>query len=267
MRLLGERMKETANEARSEGALASAVRRLRAARRVVVLTGAGVSAESGVPTFRGPEGLWRKYRPEDLATPEAFKRDPKLVWEWYAWRREKIAACRPNPAHAALAALEARVPELLLVTQNVDGLHAVAGSRRVVELHGCLWRVCCTRCGDRRDDRRVPPPELPPRCEAAGPSGGRCGALVRPDVVWFGEALPGGAVETAFGAARTAEVVLVVGTSSIVYPAAALPQIAQGAGAFVVEVNPEQTPLTPLADVSLRGRAAEIVPELVEAGA
>jgi NAD-dependent protein deacetylase/lipoamidase len=236
--------------------LAAAAKRLGAARRIVVLTGAGVSAESGVPTFRGPGGLWRQHRAEDLATPEAFDRDPRLVWEWYAWRREIIAPLTPNAAHSALAALEARTPEFLLATQNVDGLHAAAGSRRLVELHGTIWRMRCMACAHARDDRRVPLLEVPPLCA--------CGAVLRPDVVWFGEALSQAAVTQAFEAARQAEVVLVIGTSSLVYPAAALPQVARAGGAFVVEVNPEATPLTPLADVSLRGTAASLVPALVE---
>jgi NAD-dependent deacetylase len=232
---------------------AEAAARLREAQRVLVLTGAGVSAESGVPTFRGPQGLWRSFRPEDLATPEAFARDPGLVWEWYAWRRETVAACAPNPAHRALAALEARVPEFLLATQNVDGLHARAGSRRLVELHGSLWRVRCTGCGEVAA-RREPVPELPPRC--------RCGSVLRPDVVWFGETLPVEALQRAFTAAREAQVVLVVGTSSLVHPAAAIPEAALFAGACVVEVNPEPTPLSDRATVSLRGRAADVVPWL-----
>ena len=236
--------------------IASAAGRLRAARRVVVLTGAGVSAESGVPTFRGPGGLWREFRPEDLATPEAFARAPRLVWEWYAWRREIIAPLGPNAAHFALAALEARTPEFLLATQNVDGLHAAAGSRRLVEMHGSIWRLRCTSCDFARDDRQVPLPEMPPRCA--------CGSLLRPGVVWFGEGLDQAVVTQAFESARQAEVVLVVGTSSLVYPAAALPQMARASGAFVIEVNPEPTPLTPGADVSLRGTAASLVPALVE---
>jgi NAD-dependent deacetylase len=236
--------------------LAAAARRLRGAARVVVLTGAGVSAESGVPTFRGPGGLWGRYRPEDLATPEAFARDPRLVWEWYAWRRQIIAPLPPNAAHFALAALEERTPEFLLATQNVDGLHAAAGSRRMVEMHGTIWRLRCTACDYARDDREVPLPQVPPLCA--------CGALLRPDVVWFGEGLSEPVVTRAFETARQAEVVLVVGTSSLVHPAAALPQLARASGAFVIEVNPEATPLTPMADVSLRGPAASLVPALVE---
>jgi NAD-dependent deacetylase len=236
--------------------ISEAAARLRDAQHVLVLTGAGISAESGVPTFRGPDGLWRRHRPEELATAEAFERDPRLVWEWYAWRRDTIAPLVPNAAHRALAALESRVPEYLLATQNVDGLHAAAGSRRMVELHGTLWRLRCTACGHAADDRRVPLPELPPRCA--------CGGLLRPGVVWFGEALPEDAVAQAFEAARGADAVLVIGTSSLVYPAAALPQVARAEGALVIEVNPEATPLTPLVQVSLRGTAASVVPALVE---
>lgn len=242
--------------------ITGAALRLRGARSVVVLTGAGVSAESGVPTFRGPGGLWRSHRPEDLATPEAFARDPRLVWDWYAERREAVAACRPNRAHEALAALERRVADFVLATQNVDGLHAAAGSRLLFELHGSLWRTLCTGCGTRRDDRRVPLLERTPRCTEAS-----CGALLRPDVVWFGEPLPEEAVTAVLAAARRADVVLVVGTSSIVYPAAALPQIARSAGAFVVEVNPEPTPLTPLAHVSIRSVAGRALPAILEAAA
>lgn len=239
--------------------IAEAARRIATAQRVLALTGAGVSAESGVPTFRGPEGLWRQYRPEDLATPEAFARDPRLVWEWYAWRRERIAPLQPNAAHRALASLEARLAGFLLATQNVDRLHQSAGSRRLVELHGSLWVVRCTACGEEREDRRVPLPQLPPRCE--------CGGLLRPGVVWFGEPLPAAAIEAAFTAGHEADVVLVVGTSSVVYPAAAIAPAARARGAFVIEVNPEETPLTRLADAALHGPAAEIVPRLLQEAA
>ena len=235
--------------------VATAAGRLRDAARVLVVTGAGISAESGVPTFRGPGGLWREYRPEDLATAAAFERDPRLVWEWYDWRRRSIAAVRPNLAHHAIAGLESRVAEFLLATQNVDGLHAAAGSRRLLELHGSLWVLRCMGCGQEREDRRAPLAELPPRCT--------CGGLLRPGVVWFGEALAQSVLTDSFAAARKAEVVLVVGTSSVVYPAAALPETARAHGAFVIEVNPEPTPLTDLADVSLRGTAVALVPALV----
>jgi NAD-dependent deacetylase len=235
--------------------MADAAARLRGARRVLAVTGAGVSAESGVPTFRGTDGLWREFRAADLATPEAFARDPKLVWEWYAWRREAIAPARPNAAHDALVELERRVPGFLLATQNVDGLHSLAGSRRLVELHGSIWRMRCVECGHVAEDRSVPLPEVPPRCA--------CGTVLRPDVTWFGEMLPVRAVEEAVAAARSAQVVLVIGSSSIVYPAAALPEMARAAGACVIEVNKEPTPLTVSAHVSLRGPAAELVPALV----
>ena len=243
----------------TEPVLLEAGARLRAARRVLVLTGAGISAESGVPTFRGPEGLWRQFRPEELATADAFARDARLVWEWYDWRRQKIAEVVPNAAHHAIARLESRVPEMLLATQNVDGLHAQAGSRKMAELHGSLWTLRCMECGVEREDRRAPLETLPPLCD--------CGGLLRPGVVWFGEALRQDVLSRAFAAAREAEVVLVVGTSSVVHPAAALPEMARAHGAYVVEVNPEQTPLTRTAHVSLRATAVQAVPALVGAGA
>jgi NAD-dependent protein deacetylase/lipoamidase len=229
--------------------------RAREARRVVVLTGAGVSAESGVPTFRGADGLWRRHRAEDLATPEAFARDPRLVWEWYEWRRRLIATRRPNPAHEAIAALETRVQEFLLITQNVDGLHRRAGSRRLVELHGSLWRVRCLAEGTVAETLEVPFPSLPPCCT--------CGALVRPDVVWFGEALPTGAIRQAYDAAESCDVMLVVGTSAFVQPAASLPMIGKAHGAYVVEVNLEPTPLSAFADESHHGKAGEVLPQLL----
>ncbi len=222
---------------------------------MAVLTGAGVSAESGVPTFRGPQGLWRNYRPEELATPGAFRRDPHLVWEWYAWRRGLIAACRPNAAHDTLAEMGACLDDLILITQNVDGLHRLAGSRNVVELHGNIWRLRCTRdCRPPWEDRAVPLPEIPPRCP-------RCGALARPDVVWFGESLPGEALDAAFAAARRCRLMLVVGTSAVVQPAASLPLLALQGGARVVEINPQPTPLSDVADEVIRRLAAEALPE------
>ncbi len=229
--------------------------RLAGARSVVVLTGAGVSAESGVPTFRGADGLWRQYRAEDLATPEAFSRDPKLVWEWYDWRRQLIAKCQPNPAHYAVAFLERQAQKLLLITQNVDGLHRLAGSVRMVELHGNLWRVRCLQDGRLTENLDVPLDPIPPRCE--------CGGLFRPDVVWFGEALPSEALQQAFEAAESCDVFLVVGTSAVVQPAASLPMVARNKGAYVVEVNLEPTPLTPIAHESHHGKAGEILPKLL----
>jgi NAD-dependent deacetylase len=220
---------------------------------VAVLTGAGVSAESGVPTFRGERGLWRSFRPEQLATPEAFRRDPALVWEWYDWRRGLIGACAPNAAHETLAEMEALLPDFTLITQNVDGLHQAAGSRNVVELHGNIWRTWCTRCERTSEDHQVPLPEIPPRCS-------QCGALLRPDVVWFGESLPSQVLEAAWAAAARCRLMLVVGTSAVVQPAASLPLVAWKRGARLVEVNPAETLLSPHAHEILRGPAAEVLP-------
>jgi NAD-dependent deacetylase len=228
---------------------------IRAQRRTVVLTGAGVSAESGVPTFRGPEGLWLGRRPEELATPAAFARDPVGVWAWYRWRRQRVADCAPNAAHHACAWLDQRLPELQLITQNVDGLHRAAGSRRVLELHGCIWEARCTREGTIREDRAPEITEAVPRCA--------CGAELRPHVVWFGEALDPGILADATAAARAAELMLVVGTSAVVEPAASLPRLARRAGAYVVEVNPEETPLSAICHEVHRGPAAELLPALV----
>jgi len=233
--------------------------RMRTARRVVVLTGAGVSAESGVPTFRDAlTGLWATFDPRELATPSAFARNPKLVWDWYAQRRAQVATVSPNAGHRALAELEERVPHFLLVTQNVDGLHARAGSRALVELHGNIARVRCSRDDqivehwDERNDA------LPPRCPA-------CGSFLRPDVVWFEEMLPADAIERAESAARDCDLMLVAGTSGEVYPAAALPHYARAAGARVVEINPNATPLSGLAHDTLRGASAIVLPALVRA--
>ncbi len=228
---------------------------LEAASRVAALTGAGISVESGVPTFRGAGGLWKQYRPEDLATPEAFARDPRLVWEWYDWRRGLIAQAQPNPGHAALAELEKRKPSFTLITQNVDGLHDRAGSRNVLKLHGDIWWVRCTACGREQKDERVPLPALPPRCD--------CGGLLRPGVVWFGEPLPTEVWLEAEQAARSAELLLVIGTSAVVYPAAGLASLAKSSGARVIEINPEETGLSAEVDCSLRGRSGEMLPLLI----
>ena len=193
------------------------------ANRIAVLTGAGVSKESGIPTFRDADGLWRDYRAEELASPEGFHANPALVWEWYEMRRKRIAQAEPNPAHHALARLEGRKPRFTLITQNVDGLHEQAGSRNVLRLHGSLWITRCLLCGEERDDRRVPLPGLPPRCE--------CGGMLRPGVVWFGEPLPPDIWNLAEEAARTADLFLVIGTSAVVYPAAYLVPLAARAGA------------------------------------
>ncbi len=238
---------------------AALVAALRAARFVAVLTGAGVSAESGVPTFRDAlAGLWAQYDPRELATPGAFARNPKRVWDWYAERRAMVAGVAPNPAHYALAALERRVPQFLLATQNVDGLHQRAGSERVVELHGNILRVRCSREGTVVAHWDEGGADAPPRCAA-------CGAFLRPDVVWFEELLPPEALAAAEHAARRCDVLIVAGTSAEVYPAAALPAEALARGVRVVEVNPNETPLSTYADDVLRGPAGVVLPALVAA--
>src|SRR5262245_33649627 len=237
----------------------AAAARLNRARFVAVLTGAGISAESGVPTFRDAlTGLWAKFDPQELATPGAFARDPKRVWDWYAERRAQVASVAPNAAHHALVEIERRVPRFLLATQNVDGLHARAGSRSLVELHGNIARVRCSACARVEPRWDEPLDALPPRCTY-------CGAFLRPDVVWFEELLPERAIAAAEDAARECDVLLVVGTSAEVYPAAALPDTARAAGACVIEINPDTTPLTPLADFALRGRAGSVLPALARA--
>jgi NAD-dependent deacetylase len=228
------------------------------AERVVALTGAGISAESGISTFRGQDGLWEQERLEDVATPEGFRRDPRRVWFWYDKRRQQIAACSPNAGHRALARYESLHPGFTLVTQNVDGLHRAAGSRRVLTLHGEIFRVRCVREGTTREDRRVPLPEIPPLCD--------CGALLRPDVVWFGELLPEREMAEATEASRRAELFLVIGTSALVYPAASLPEIARGHGACLVEINVEPTPLSSLADEVIQGPAGAVLPDLLGTG-
>ena len=220
---------------------------------LVVLTGAGISAESGVPTFRGEEGLWGDYSPQELATLAAFRRDPHLVWSWYAWRRKLIAACEPNAAHRTLAEMEQALPDVTLVTQNVDGLHQAAGSGRVLELHGNVWRLRCMRCGRIEEDHRVPLPDLPPHCSA-------CDGLLRPDVVWFGESLPREVLDAAWAAAGRCGTMLVIGTSALVEPAASLPLVAVRKGAGLVEINPQVTPLSKHAHQVLREPAGEALP-------
>lgn len=230
--------------------------RLASAQKIAVLTGAGISAESGVPTFRGADGLWRQHRAVDLATPEAFARDPALVWEFYNWRRELLTPLKPNPGHYALAELERRAIRFDLITQNIDGLHALAGSLNIVELHGNIWHVRCTRCKHVLEDRRAPLPPLP-ACSL-------CGALLRPHVVWFGEMLDSEILSGAYAAIETADVMLVIGTSGTVEPAASMGLYARSRGAFLAEVNLEPTPYSSAYDLSLTGKSGEILPLLVE---
>lgn len=228
---------------------------------VTVLTGAGVSAESGIPTFRDAQtGLWARYDPMELATPEAFARDPALVARWYDERRSKCAACAPNPGHLALARLQAAFAaagkRFTLITQNVDRLHQQAGSIDPLELHGTLWVWRCTSCGEEREERTTPFPEHPPRCH--------CGGLRRPGVVWFGEALPAAVLAAAWQAAEHCGLFLSLGTSSLVEPAASLGRVAAAGGARTVEINPDETPLSSLVDVSVRGTTGTLLPEIVE---
>jgi NAD-dependent deacetylase len=234
------------------------LRALRVARRVGVLTGAGISAESGIPTFRDAQsGLWARFRPEELATAEAFRRNPQLVWDWYEWRRGLVARAAPNAGHLAIARLQTLVPDLTLVTQNVDGLHQRAGSTDVVELHGNIHRSKCF-VEDTVVEARQDTGERPPRCPA-------CGAHLRPDVVWFGETLPPQALARAEAVARECDVFFSIGTSAAVFPAAQLPVTALQSGATVVEVNKDPTPLTRAATFSLLGAAGTILPALLDA--
>jgi len=229
--------------------------RLQRTRSVAVLTGAGISADSGVPTFRGQDGLWRNFRAEDLATPEAFSRDPRLVWEWYDWRRSLIATKSPNAAHQALVELERRCERFWLITQNVDGLHAVAGSQSLIELHGNIWKVRCTQCGGVSENHDVPIAILLYCTD--------CGGLLRPHIVWFGESLNPEDLARSEEALHACELLLIIGTSGVVYPAAAFASVARAAGAFVAELNLDPTPNSSLVNMSLQGRAKEIVPQLL----
>ena len=199
----------------------------------MVVTGAGVSAESGVPTFRGPDGLWKHYRAEEFATSLAFERDPELVWEWYCWRRENISKAKPNPGHIAIAGLENRYDDFLLVTQNVDGPHRAAGSYKLVEIHGSIWQTRCVKCNAIEQDNELNYRNIVP-CS-------RCGGRKRPNVVWFGEAIPPIRLNSAISAAESCDLMIVAGTSGIVQPTVSLPFIAKKAGAYIIEVNIETT--------------------------
>jgi NAD-dependent deacetylase len=231
---------------------------LKAGRPLAVLTGAGVSAESGLATFRGPGGLWEGNRPEDLATPHAFYADPVKVWRFYEWRREKVRGARPNEAHLSLARLEGFLPRMTLITQNVDGLHQAAGSRRPIELHGNVLVDRCSGCGAMTPAPPEPHGTLPPRCSL-------CSSLLRPGVVWYGESLPMEAWHEAEGAAEKSAVFLVVGTSSVVAPASTLGVIAARAGAHLFEINPEATPIAPLAEGVFRASASEVMSAIARA--
>ena len=252
---------------KSDSVVKSLVDRLKKDARITVLTGAGVSAASGVPTFRGSDGLWRNFRPEALATAEAFGRDPKLVWEWYAWRRFRLAACDPNPAHMVLADWSLRFPNFKLITQNVDGLHerasasakataGQAGGSDVICLHGSIWEVSCwqgcAKAPKRWRDETLSFTEIPPRCP-------HCRGPIRPGVIWFGETLDPAVVRQASKAAMC-DVFITVGTSAVVYPAAGFIAAAKQNGAYTVEINPEATPATSTVDLALSGGAEKLLP-------
>lgn len=225
-------------------------------RKCAVLTGAGISAESNVPTFRGKDGLWGKFRPEELATMDAFLSNPKIVWEWYNWRRQLIGKTQPNPGHYALVKMEELFDRFDLITQNVDGLHRQAGSKNVCEVHGNITANKCVDCNKRApDDIEIDPSDIPV-C-------GQCGGQLRPDVVWFGEMLDQSVIAGAMKAASASEVFLSIGTSALVHPAAGLPMMAKHAGATLVEINPEQTPLTDMADYYFSAKSGEFLPGLV----
>jgi len=244
-----------------EGKIAQLARRITSGLRISVLTGAGVSAASGVPTFRGSGGLWRDYSPEQLATPDAFLRDPRLVWEWYNWRREVVSRCEPNAAHRVLAAWSLRYPGFRLITQNVDGLHERAGTQNVVRFHGSIWDVSCwDMCPSsprRWRDETVPFPVMPPRCPY-------CGGILRPGVTWFGETIDPGVIEASAAGARNCDVFITAGTSAVVYPAAGLVYEAGESGAFTVEINPDPTSASGTVDLVIRDGAETALPLLEE---
>ncbi|RLG88579.1 MAG: NAD-dependent protein deacylase [Thermoprotei archaeon] len=216
---------------------------------VVVFTGAGISAEAGIPTFRGAQGLWTKYRPEELATPKAFKKNPKKVWEWYVWRLEIILRSKPTLAHRIIAELERRGIVKVIITQNVDELHQDAGSRRVIELHGSIRRARCTKCSYKTKLMEIPR-EIPPHCP-------KCGALLRPDVVWFGEEVPRVAFEESMREASICDSMIIIGTSGVVFPAAYIPIIAKSKGAILIEINPSRSALTSYVDIHIGTEASK----------
>ncbi len=226
-------------------------------RKCVVLTGAGMSAESGVPTFRGEEGLWRKFRPEELATMDAFVANPKIVWEWYNWRRDLMANVKPNPGHWAITEMESLSDSFSLITQNVDNLHRIAGTQDILEIHGNIQRNKCVDCNQPCDPDIEINPDKIPKCKA-------CGGKIRPDVVWFGELLNPQIIDRAFRLAEEADIFFAVGTSAIVHPAASLPPLAKRNGATLVEINMEETPISFMADFQVREKSGEFLPLLVQ---
>jgi len=233
--------------------LQRAAQLLSQADHIIAFTGSGISSESGIPTFRGKDGLWKQFKAQDLATPGAFSSNPKLVWEWYDWRRNIIADKKPNPGHKILAEWNDLFSSLYVITQNIDGLHQKAGSENIIELHGNIWKLRCTKEGTVTEDHSCPLKEIPPICK-------KCGALMRPHVVWFGESLDTELLSEAVKMCSKADLMLAIGTSSLVYPAASIPMTAAESGVKVIEINPESTPLTPRADTSIRGKAGDVLP-------
>lgn len=229
--------------------------KLQTGQSITVLTGAGISAESGVPTFRGSDGLWKNFRPEKLATLEAFQADPCLVWEWYDWRRKLIEPIEPNPAHYVLVGMENQTEQFTLITQNIDGLHHKAGSQNVLEIHGNIWKVQCTKCQCLSHNSEVPI-QILPTCH-------QCGGLLRPKVVWFGETLPAKELAAAQLAATHCDLMFIIGTSGLVQPAASLGIAGKQAGAYVVEINVERTPLSNIADETRIGKASDVLIDLL----
>ena len=223
------------------------------ARRITVLTGAGISAESGIPTFRGSDGMWNNLRPQDIATPQAFHNDPKLVWEWYDWRRRIINKSEPNHGHFALAEIERQKDKFTLITQNIDGLHQVAGSQNIVELHGNIWEIKCEKCGQISRNYEVPLPQLPPDCP-------ECGEMARPNVVWFGEIIPMEIIDSALLSIEESDLMMIIGTSGIVEPAASMGLLAKQSNKKVIEINLDETPNTGIYDISIQGKSGEILP-------
>ncbi len=231
---------------------------LNSSKSLFILTGAGISAESGIPTFRSADGLWKNYSATELATPEAFEKDPELVWEWYHWRQGIILKAKPNPAHYAVAELEKKFNNFLLLTQNVDNLHRRAGSNKVLELHGNIFRARCLNCGRIVHHQIEPEKEInnSPRCD--------CGGRLRPDVVWFGEAIPQDIWQTSLEFLSTADTSIICGTSGVVWPAAAIPEMAKKSGAKTIEINLEPTPISSIVDISIQGKAGEILPQIIQ---
>jgi NAD-dependent deacetylase len=237
--------------------IASLATDMKEAQRIAVLTGAGISAESGIPTFRGENGLWKKYRAEELATPTAFHHDPQLVWEWYDWRRGIIGSKTPNPGHKVLASWENRFSSFHIITQNIDGFHVKAGSENVLELHGNIWKLRCTEEDSIIENHDTPLQEIPPTCPS-------CGALLRPHVVWFGESLDMSILHESFRLSSECDLMFIIGTSAVVQPAASIPLRAMESGAKTVEINPDPTPLTHSVDYSFCGKSGEILPLIEE---